>query len=460
MTAEFGDLNTILSAKCVDLSTMQQHGLINPLLNLMLAADKVSTPCPASQRHTQLCNEALTELYSKLNSYPLLDDIRKTLTSPEVSHDFTYHQMLVAIKASTVHVGSEESRPTLTTLLQGPLRDKLLSFINQCCTSKKDTNIKLCTQHPHMLAMIPKTLALFSSYSARSSEHTEKLGASQFTEILKHHKIDAADFVQTELWLQMIVTLNLEAEHQHVNSDGILDMMSKHSKDNLYNELSIKQGDNQQCLRLLKLTLSREIGVGKDAFKSAFVQADSRTKLLAYVQDNCIAFNLSDSFMSDNHLKVWHSLNWYVNSGVHTKKTSFVIVKEYYQGLKQTFLDQANLVQEELKRAERLQKSAEKQKAFRCYIKDCKANIPFGKHFCDPCFDAGLVKCSVCSKVLASETEFQSRMCMDCISLSSLSDESDSLTKKCLICNSQFQPEMGPDSPEICKACFEAFSDS
>ena len=133
---------------------MQLHGLIKPLCQLILKADTVSMPCPTSERHTHICNEVLTELYSMLNSHLIVDDIKSILVIPGKSSDFTYHQLLNAIQGSTAHIGRFDTKPTLTVLLQGPLKNELLSFINQCCTSNKEINLQLCTEHSEIVGNI------------------------------------------------------------------------------------------------------------------------------------------------------------------------------------------------------------------------------------------------------------------------------------------------------------------
>jgi len=437
-------LDTILSAQDVDLCTLHQFGFITPLLIFMLDADKDSTPTPTSPRHTLVCHETLTQLYTMLSSYPVLDDIRTSLVTPQRSCDFTYHQLLDAIKNSNAHVGNAQSQPTMTTFLQGPLKDKLLSFISQSCTSNKEGNMQLCTQHPQMLQMIPLALKLFNSFFDRP-ELSQKLAAKQFIEILKYTDVNAADLVKTELWLQTIAALNLEVEHPLVDSESILEYMSGHTQDNLYNQLAINQGDNQQCLRLLKLTLSKEIGVGGKAFKSALIEGRSKGLLLAYVRDKCTCFNLSDKFMSENHFLVWKGLDWYT----HKPDSSFMMVQKHYEGLQETFWVQAKTDQEQLERQERLKLSAEKAKPFRCYIEGCHSKIPKDSHFCVSCLESGKIICCVCNQPLLTEIEFSSRMCMYDMNQASIHD---AVIKKCPICNSEFQSEL-----DLCKACLEAF---
>lgn len=444
---ELAVLRKILSAKSVDLSTMHQHGLITPLLILMLDCDQNSTPKPESVRHAQICSETLAELYSLLNSFPLLDDLRNSLVSADGPSDFTYHQLLEAIESSTVHVGGLQYRPTLTTLLQGPLKDELLAFINQSCTANKDTNIKLCSGHTKMHLMVSTATSLFSKY-CNSGEHTQKLGPSHFKEILKHTKVDPAELVQTELWSQMIHALNLESLHPLVDSEGILKHMSSYTSGNLHNLLSIQQGDNQQCLRLLAMHLSKEIGEGPAAFKHGLVQFAARGKLLSYVMEQCKTHNLSDRYMSENHQHVWNTLNWYVNLA----ESSFQSVRSHFEILKQTFdaeaIAQMQQTQQDQQREQRLIASAVKMQAYRCYVQGCANKIPLNTLFCLGCSEAGKVVCTICGKLLTSDPEFKSRMCMDDMDLI------EPVFKTCLFCYSEFQSE----TSDLCQNCSKLLS--
>lgn len=461
---ELGLIKSNLARFQTDLCTLNTHGILSHLLAWMLRVDKetVIQPPKFGNDYTQANRETLTELYLSLNNVMVLEDTKATFlrlgVGTTAGPGLTYKLLWQTIENSkaSMYVGTVEAKPTLATILASQT-SQLLDLVSQF-NNGHDTITPLLHGHSKMSLVIPTVHKFFCRYVAmyQGKDGVHKLGVTQFLQILDAAGIAAADLARTEIWMKAIHALKLETDDPMVDTVDIVRFMSAFP-DNLFNELCIEQGDNMQCLKLLENALAKDVGKGIDAYTSAYTASSRKKILLSFVMEQCRVLNLSDRFMSEHHGGVWKFLDWHVKH----QGSSFCIVNEYYNGLKQVIKLQEQQVLQDQEKAERLSKVADMKKAFKC--SQCNAPIQKDSLICLQCLEDGKAKCSICQGALKSFAEVQANMCACCIQAYDVSSSDiEEVTvvpvmMECVICQSlseNHQTEIAASqAPFMCPEC-------
>ena len=469
-----------------NMSELHQHGIVTWLIETFYDYDQ-KVPYNA-ELTAQNYSAILQAIYRFLINSCMVERVISQLQSPMTS-PFNYPQLLNIVEQQypSAHVVYGIWTPSMLALAENSEYPKISASI---------ANLKLNALHKHeeidrVLQILNKTthmfqfknllLSTFQAYCNQSPPPSVPLNTTNMLELLQAFTIELEMLVETE-WnreLQAGLDRFSRFSKQTINLDDIRKTLNTTGGNkNLFNQLSLQQGDNFQCIQLFTHKLDATVGSNPWEYR---IDGMKKMGLAITYQDIQSSHNLSDNYMArlsaDGRTNLFRdtvtALNWNLKKGkpLINLERYFIQKEEAYI---QEILEKQKQHEAAQQKAARLELAAQKKAhtmATLCACHFCQKPIPFEMNqICKDCFEKenGYL-CSICGGKLETSAEMKASTCNSCNELlledfmeqqsaAELAKE-EALKRMCFMCKQMKSPsDIGPAPALNCEACLRSFN--
>ena len=470
-----------------NMSELHQHGIVTWLIETFYDYDQ-KVPYNAettAQKYSAILQAIYKFLINSCMVVRVISQLENPMTSP-----FNYPKLLNIV---------EQQYPSANAVygIWPPSMLALAEYSDYPKISASIEKLKLNPLHNHVeiervLQILNKTtdmfqfknllLSTFQAYCEQSPPPPMPLTTRNMIELLNAMHIDLEMLVETE-WnreLQAGLDKFIHYSNQIIDLNDIKTTLNTTGgQKNLFNQLSLQEGDNLQCLRIFTQKLHAAVGPEPWSYREDGMKKMALAIKYSELQEN---HNLSDHYMATPHMDgtnfFRHSvaaLNWNLQRGKALQN-----LEKYFIGKEQACykakIEKEKQIQEQQERTARLELAAQKKAqtmALLCACHFCKKPISFDmQQICTDCFNKeGGHICDICHKPLETHAEIKDSRCTNCtdlIQLDLMAQEEEAhlameeaKKRMCFICKQMKTPfQIGPPPALNCDACLKGLGPS